>query len=168
MSQPSLPPLPPCCTQPSQGTQLASGCDEEPEDNCVVACGGKFIQRLKFWSETCKDLHQMQIAAVFCAGATINNNFLTKEKELLLEMATKHKSVAEEMVSANIISLNDAEKSFKKLKHLTKEKPKTTVQIAGWPSGKSLWDRCNKCRRTARNAIGPLTPVKAIDPKPSH
>ena len=53
--------------------------------------------------------------------------------------------------------------SLKKLKSLNSESPKTTVELAGWPSGKSAWDRHVKIRLKIRKEIGPLIPSGVED-----
>ena len=147
-------------------TQFTEGSfEEEPDDN-YVSSTGDFHTRLSFWMGIgTQDIHPIQAACVFEAGETINLNFLTKEKEKFKDMAVKCKQVLDKCKSDGTISQNEHEK-LKKLKHITKEAEDTTVEIVGFPSGKTLWDGCLKCRKIMRTIIRPLTP-SGLDETPS-
>ena len=139
-------------TPPSHPTQ------EESEEN-YVATTGEFHSRLKFWLATLTivDMYPVQLAIVFKAGSVVNLNQLQKEGKKYKETATKYKALCDDLKRRNILSAVEYE-AMKTLKHLPAEKGETVVEVIDWPSGKSLWDRYMKSKRTIRKDIGPAMP----------
>ena len=144
------------------GTQdtVEEGSQDPPdaEDDYVLSTG-EFHSRLKYWLATLNitSMYPVQLAIVFKAGATINLHQIQKEGRKFKETATKYKSLCDDLHRRNILSALEHD-SMKTLKHITTEKEDTVVEITDWPSGKSIWDRYMKCRRTIRSMIGPLIP----------
>ena len=161
MSHPTTSQVPPF-TQVSEWSSQGSS---QGGDN-YVASTGEFNNRMRCWiitkNASC-DWHALQCAVVFKAGVAINLSLMTKDPDKYLECVTKHKSVADSLLAANVIKGPEYHK-LKKLKSLNSESPKTTAELAGWPpSGKSAWDRHVKIRLKIRKEIGPLIPSGVED-----
>ena len=143
-------------TQPSQASQTQEPL--EPEDNYVDSTSNDFCTRLKFWMDTVQHLYPIQLAVIYKAGVTVNLNLLNKEPKRLKEVATKYKAVMDELRQRGTISASEYEK-MKKMKHLSPEPDTVEVQVPGWPSGKSIWDRYVKSRRLLQKDIVPKMPT---------
>ena len=145
-------------SQPSQGTQMDA-------DNYVEGLDGDFHTRLRFWIEKTPGVstYAVQLAAIFEAGACINTNMLEKTPEKLKEMATKYQAVVKKIGLDGILLPSETMK-MKMLKHATaKKKKQDVVEVEGWPTGKSLWDRYINCRREIRNNINCNLPETIAD-----
>ena len=127
---------------PTQPSQL-----EDVEENNVQTTSKDFLIRLQYWLATLSlnDMYPVQLAFVFKAGATINCNLLHKDKKRFKEMATKYKQECDDALRRNILSPIEHD-YMKTLKHITAEKKDTLIEVEGWPSGKSLWDRYSSSR----------------------
>ena len=133
---------------------------EDSEENYVQTTSTDFVTRLQYWLATLNitDPYPVQLALVFKAGVTINLNLIHKDKRRFKEMATKYKTLCDDALRRNVLSAIEHD-YMKSLKHIVAEKKDTDIEVDGWPSGKSLWDRYTKCRRTIRTTIGPLIPT---------
>ena len=135
-------------TMPTQMTQ-------ESEDNYVEGIDGDFNTRLRFWIDKSPGVstYSIQLCCIFEAGATINLNDLEKEPAKLKEMVLKYESVVKSIGREGILLPSEVN-NLKKLKHASQNKKrKDTVELDGWPTGRSLWDRYINCRKEIRNKI---------------
>ena len=137
--------------------------DDEPQEENYVACvDGDFTTRLRWWIDASPGVttYHIQMCIVCEAGACINTNNLDKEPAKLKEMALKYQSVAKDVAREGIILPSEFE-ALKMLKHATRKKKngkEDAVEVEGWPTGRSLWDRYLNIRREVRNRINPLLP----------
>ena len=120
-------------------------------DNYVEGLDGDYHTRLRFWIDKSPGVstYSVQLSAIFEAGACINTNKLEKEPEKLKEMALKYQTVVKK-IGLDGILLPSEVNTMKILKHATKQKKKgkpDAIEVPGWPSGKSLWDRYLTCRK---------------------
>ena len=84
-------------------------------------------------------------------------NLLAKEPNKLKEMAVKYKAIVDELKKRKIMSISEYEQ-LKSLKHVSNNEKSEKIEISGWPSGRSLWDKYIKCRLLMRKSILPLCP----------
>ena len=152
-------------SSPPPMTQLSEFSTQGTQQDNHVASTGEFNDRLKYWIGACQDHYATQCAICFKAGVAINLSLMTKDPDKFLECATKHKSVTDSLLAQSIIAPSDYHK-MKKLKSLNSESPKTTIEMQGWPSGKSMWDRHAKTRLKIRKETGTLMP-KHVEDTPS-
>ena len=147
-------------------SQPANIAEEPCEDNYVTGTDADFLTRAVYWMSVCPGttVYHIQLAAIFEAGACINTNLLEKEPQKLKEMATKYKEVCISLVPNVITNLELKQVAI--LKHAAKNKSSVTVEVEGWPSGRSLWDRYIDMRKNLRTKIMCLLP-KSIPETPS-
>ena len=115
----------------------------QEDDNYVEGIDGDFTTRLRYWIDKSPGVstYNIQLCAIFEAGATINLNDLDKTPKKLKEMALKYEAVVKSIGRDGILLPSEVNK-LKVLKHATKnKKKKDTVELDGWPTGQSLWDR---------------------------
>ena len=98
-------------TMPTQTqTQFPDNADE-PEENYIHGIEGDFVTRMQFWlnaSPGCMT-YNIQLAAIFEAGACINMNKLDKEPAKFNEMAIKYKETVESLRASSVISAKEAQ-----------------------------------------------------------
>ena len=127
-------------SMPTPPTQFSE--DSEPDENYVHGIEGDFVTRTQFWlnaSPGCM-AYNIQLAAVFEAGACINMNKLEKEPAKFKEMAIKYKESVEALRSASVITPKEFQ-VMQSLMHQKKKNKQITVEVKGWPAGKVLRDQ---------------------------
>ena len=137
----------------------------QEEDNYVEGIDGDFNTRLRYWIDKSPGVstYSIQLCAIFEAGSTINLNDLDKNPVRFKEMVLKYESVVKAIGRDGIMLPSEVNK-LKKLKHATKKKKKAdTIELDGWPTGQSLWDRYITCRKEIRNKINNLLPDSIAD-----
>ena len=149
----------------SQFHQTMPSPSQESEDNYVEGIDGDFSTRLRFWIDKSPGVstYSIQLCCIFEAGSVINLNELDKTPSKLKEMVLKYESVVKTIGHEGILLPSEVAK-LKKLKHASsKKKKEDVVELDGWPTGRSLWDRYMTCRKEIRNKINNHLPETIAD-----